>query len=162
MRFCRPLLALCFVLGLILETPAQRPSEYEVKAAFLYNFARFVTWPDTAFAGADSPLVIGVFGPDPFGPVLDRTVAGKTAQGRAFVVERYRRLRDVGPCHILFVHPSEHRRLDLVIAQLQRKSVLLVGESEAFCRDGGMVNFILVQRRVRFEMNSSLTRSEAR
>src|SRR5262245_22285190 len=109
------------------ELPVPLP-EYQVKAAFLFNFARFVEWPSDAFADARSPLVIGVLGPDPFGAELDEVVRGKTVHGRSIVVQRYARPSDVGPCHVLFVGRGEAGRLRRGLGALKDGRVLTVGE----------------------------------
>lgn len=146
-------MVLFVLLGAFAETPAQRPTEYEVKAAFLYNFARFVAWPDSAFADKESPLVIGVMEPDPFGAVLDRTIFDKRAQGRRIEVRRFKRLEDVQGCHMLFVSPSSYLQWPALLAHLGTAPVLTVGEGDGFCESGGIINFVLQQNHVRFEIN---------
>lgn len=124
-------------------------TEYEVKAAYLYNFATLVDWP----APANGPIVIAIFGQDPFGNVLDREVQGKAIDGRPVVVRRlsdFRRLKD---CQILFVSAAEKRRLEEILSAVRGEAVLTVGEFEGFLGAGGNVNFTIEQRRVRFDVN---------
>lgn len=133
-----------------------QPSEYQVKAAFLYNFAQFVDWPATAFANDRSPLVIGIFGADPFGGELDQTVRGKTHNSHPLAVKQLRSLSEAtNSCHILFISPSEKKRLPEIFTSLGSASVLTVGETERFIESGGMINFILVGTKVRFQINDA-------
>lgn len=147
------IIALCLWGSFATESFAQRATEYEVKAAFLYNFARFVTWPDSTFKEAHTPLVIGVYGKDPFGSTLEQTIRDKTAQNQPIVIQHYQDIEDTLTCHILFIGPTEPKELSSLFKHLQTKSILTVGEQNDFCQNGGMVNFILVNRRVRFEIN---------
>jgi hypothetical protein len=133
------------------ELPTPLP-EYQVKAAFLFNFARFVEWPSDAFDDPRSPLVIGVLGTDPFGPDLDAVMRDKTVHGRSILVQRYPRATDVGPCHVLFVGRGESGRLRRGQGLLKDTGVLTVGE-EAGPRAGTMIRLSLVDNRVRFEVD---------
>lgn len=136
------------------EVQAQTSNEYQVKAAFLYNFAKFVDWPAEAFGGGSGPLVIGVVGDDPFGGVLDQAINGKTINGRSMVVHRLKWGQDLRSCHILFISSSERSRLPQIIQSLRGASVLTVGDMGGFNQQGGIVNFVLEANRVRFEINS--------
>lgn len=153
MRIICIVMALFVLLGAVHQTPAQRPTEYEVKAAFLYNFARFATWPETAFAKPDSPLVIGLWGPDPFGTSLENTIRDKTANGRPLKIRRFSQADDIQGCHVLFIPSSEFRYWAALQTHLEGVPVLTIGEVDGFCETGGMINFILKQNRVRFEIN---------
>src|SRR5947209_19614436 len=105
---------LMLLLGVASQANAQdssESSEYLVKAGFIYNFAKLVEWPATAFAQPDSPIVIGIWGADPFGPVIDHVLDGKKVNGRGFVVKRLKSLNEIKECHMLFVSSSEVARL---------------------------------------------------
>lgn len=128
------------------------PSEYQVKAAYLYNFARFVEWPDTAFSGPQAPFILGILGEDPFGDVFD-SVHGKTVKGRTFIAKKIKDLQETTSCHILFVGASEKGRWESIFKFLQRGSVLTVGDSEGFAKAGGVVNFVVMDKSVAFEVN---------
>jgi hypothetical protein len=133
---------------------AQAPSrEYQVKAVFLFNFAQFVEWPPSAFAGANTPLVIGVLGEDPFGAVLDETVRGEAVNNRPLEVQRYRRVDDIKTCHILFVSRSETGRLNQTLASLRDRNILTVGDAEDFAQRGGTIQLATAQNRVRLMVN---------
>ena len=128
-------------------------NEYQLKAVFLFNFAQFVEWPEKAFAGADSPLVIGVLGADPFGPVLDETVRDERIGGRKLEIHRYRRVEDVGICQILFISKSESSHLEAILAALKERSVLTVGDADRAARRGVMIQFLTEKKRVRLRIN---------
>ncbi len=135
---------------------AQRPlvtSEYAVKAAFLYNFAKFVEWPADAFRSPREPMVLCLLGEEPFGRELDRTVEGKTVSGRQLIVRRLAKPAGLEECRILFVSASEGPRLDQVLAAVGDRAVLTVGEDEAFARAGGIISFVVRQSRVRFQID---------
>ncbi len=131
----------------------QSATEYEVKAGFLYNFSLFVRWPDSAFENSRSPIVFGVYGKDPFGRTLDRTLAGKRAHDREIVIRRIQRPQDINGCHLLFVPQSSTDELRRVFGQVAGQPVLIVGEQDGFATQGGLINFYLEQNRVRFEIN---------
>ncbi len=136
------------------DAPARTPpTEYEVKAAFLYNFARFVEWPPETFHDAQEPFVIAVLGLDPFGPVLDDTVAGKMAFGRRIEVHRSTRVEDVHDAQIVFVSASERANMPVILKTLDRPGVLTVGDVDGFAEHGGAINFTVQARKVRFEIN---------
>jgi hypothetical protein len=94
-------------------------SEYQVKAAYLFNFLKFVEWPDESFADPIAPIVIGVVGEDPFGNALPQVVIGKTVQGRDLVIRIYRAGEDLRGAHILFISASERKRLPMILSSLR-------------------------------------------
>jgi len=131
-------------------------SEYLIKAGFIYNFAKFVEWPSAAFSQADSPIVIGVLGTDPFGNVLDRIVEDKKLGPRGFVVRRYKwgkDVKDLRDCKILFVSASERTHVDEILQSVKGLPILTVGETPGFAERGGVIRFTLEDNRVRFEVN---------
>lgn len=146
-------LALASLVAAAAASPAAppRPSEYEVKAAFLYNFAKFVKWP--AEGGPGKTFVVAVLGEDPFGAVLDRTFSGKTLLERPVEVRRLDDAEQIGDVQMLFVGASERARLPQVLKQLEGKSVLTVGELERFAERGGMISFRVRDEVVRFDVN---------
>lgn len=127
-------------------------SEYQVKAAFLYNFAKFVEWPTASSAGVPE-LVIGIWGDDPFGAVLDNVVRGKTVSQRPLLIRRLTRMEEARSCQVLFVSRSEQERLSPLLEILRGQPVLTVSESDRFAQRGGMINFILVNENVKLEIN---------
>jgi len=128
-------------------------SEYEVKAAWLLNFARFVTWPTNAFNSSNAPIVVGIVGKDSFGRSLEKAFNGKAVKGRPIVIKRSVPDQEMHQCHILFVSASEYRRFKDISEKLRTNAVLTVGEADDFLDAGGMVNFVLKEKSIRFEIN---------
>jgi hypothetical protein len=127
--------------------------EYKVKAAFLFNFVRFVDWPAPAFDHPAAPIVLGIVGQDPFGDGIDRLVDGKTVNGRPLMVRRIRGAADVAGCHVLFVSGTDRVGATKVLTAVHRAPVLTIGEAEGFADAGGIINFTREGRYVRFEIN---------
>ena len=130
------------------------PTEYELKAAFLFNFAKFVEWPSSAFATPQSPFLICVLGTDPFGGALDDALLHRSIQGRPTALLRLKRVPDIVGCQILFVPSSESRRLPEITLKLRGQCVLVIGESENFASSGGVIQFSLEDNRIRFLINT--------
>ena len=152
---------LMLLLGPTLMARAQEalPSEYRLKAAFLWNFAKFVDWPTNAFASDTAPFLIGVLGDDPFGADLEQTVSGKLINQHPIAVKLYRTAVDARACHILFISNSEKHRLDDILKTLNDAPVLTVGETEQFTPSGGMINFILESNKIRFQINDAAAKA---
>ena len=136
-----------------LGTQAQSATEYQVKAAFLFNFAKFVEWPADAFASADAPLQICVLGQDPFGHDFEQAIEEKTVIGHRLEIIHPSGLPQAKACQIIFVAASEGPHLREILRALRGASVLTVGDSAGFARMGGIINFVLDDSRVRFEIN---------
>jgi hypothetical protein len=130
------------------------PSEYEIKAAFLYNFANFVEWPPKAQADANGTIIIGILGDDPFGSTLEQIIANKTINGHRIEIKRFKSLRELKPCHILFINSSEDNRLEKILNIVEDWHVLTVSEIDGFTKNGGIINFYVENKRVRFEINT--------
>jgi uncharacterized protein DUF4154 len=131
-------------------------SEYLIKAGFIFNFAKFVEWPQTAFTQSDSPIVIGILGTDPFGSIIDQIVQDKKVGARGFIVKRLKWGRDVKElkdCNILFVSASEKARIDDVLQVVKGLPILTVGETPGFAERGGTIRFTVEDNRVRLEVN---------
>jgi hypothetical protein len=133
---------------------ALEPSrEYQVKAAFIYNFVQFVQWPPGALAADDAPLTVATLGADPFDGELDRVMGGKTVAGHTIVVKHYADLDHLAACQVLFVPAAQDQNLAQITRALGGKPVLTVGETDAFPRSGGCIRFYLEDGKVRFEIN---------
>lgn len=142
-------------LKLLLATYAggQEMEEYQVKAAFLYNFAKFVEWPPQAFKTPQDPIAICVLGANPFGAALADLIRGKSIDGRPIVFRLVQEAEEAGACQILFVGASAEKRFRSLWGNLTPAGLLTVGEAPGFTADGGMINFKLDSGRVRFEIN---------
>jgi len=150
-----PLIAVWF-LHVATVLMAEQANEFQVKAAYLYNFGKFVEWPSAAFAQPDSPIVIGILGTDPFGALIDQIVENKKVGARSFVVKRLKwssDLKELRDCKILFVGASEKAHIDELIQIVKTLPILTVGETPGFAERGGVIRFVLEDNRVRFEVN---------
>jgi hypothetical protein len=161
MRF-RPVIAAVAVSAILLEAPCARAAqpnlEYEVKAAFLYNFAKFIEWPPKAFAQDDAPLVFCVLGENPFQDKLGRVVNDRTANGRRIVVQPMPPGAQTEGCHLVFVAAAEDDRVARLVHTFhsaQGAPVLTVGESDRFAGAGGMIRLVVDEGRVRFDINAA-------
>jgi hypothetical protein len=154
---------LCALLvGLLLCIPARgapTADEYQVKAVFLFNFSRFVEWPASAFASADAPFVVGIFGHDPFGRDLDEVVKGERVNGHPLVVKRLQSAAEAAACQIVFIHQSEGDRLGEVLATLGRSSTLTVSDLPGAAQRGVMIRLVTEKGRVRMRVNVDSARA---
>lgn len=152
----RPIVRTVLILAVLCGSMALRSeqlSEYQVKAEFIERFTRFIEWPRGA--PASGPFVIGVLGDDPFRGYLDRMAAGRKIKGRPVEIRRFRDLRDVDACQVVFISSSERARLQAVLARTGPHPILTVGDSSGFASAGVLVNFYTAGDTVRFEMNES-------
>lgn len=136
-----------------------QPSEYQIKAAFIYNFARFVDWPTQAFNDASSPLIIGVLGKNDFGSSLAQTINEKIVHGHPLQFKSFPSLAQATNCQILFISTSEKNHLPKIISTLRTASILTVGETDDFINRGGMIRLRIVDDKVRFDINNSAAKS---
>lgn len=128
-------------------------SEYQVKALFLYNFAKYIQWPPEAFPSSGSPITIGIVGNDNFGSDLPNMVNGKMVDGRPFVIKHLSANDDFQGCQILFISNSESANLGVIFGKVGTLPILTVGEDDSFLANGGIVNFVLKNGNVRLEIN---------
>ena len=138
-----------------------QPSEYKLKAAFLFHFSQFVDWPAKSFADSQTPFVIGVLGENPFGADLEQTVHGKIVGTHPLTVREFSSLAEAtNHCHILFISSSEQQRFPEIISRLEGLHILTVGEADNFGEAGGMIHFVLEGTKIRFRVNeTAATRS---
>lgn len=135
------------------DADAASYGEYDVKAAFLLNFAKLVEWPASVFQGPDDPLVLGILGPDPFGKTLRNLVAGRRVGNRTIEIKRLGDLSHVKSCHIVFVGAPPPAAIRNIVAAARGASVLLVGDSQNFAQQGGAINFFKEEGKIRFAIN---------
>ncbi len=148
--------AMIFPAAPRLSAESHRPTEYQVKATYLANFARFVEWPPGSITD-DNPIPVCVVGQDPFGPALDAALSGENVGGHSLVPRRIAGMREVEGCRILFI-PSNDVQLDAVISA-DRMPILTVSDAPGFVNRGGMIEFVLDSNRVRFEINLAAARA---
>jgi len=146
----------CCVLACLLVPPLaaeEAPSESQVKAAFLFNFVKFIEWPADSFRENGGRMRLCVLGDGPLRPELERVAGGKTVNGHLLEVARVSAGDDLAHCRMLFVTATPGGALRKGLADLRNAPVLTVGESAEFTRQGGMIRFLMLDNRVRFEIN---------
>ena len=143
----------CAVFLILTSLAAEPALEYEVKAAFLLNFTKFVEWTPTAFADSDSPIAICIVGKDPFGRTLDELVQGEAVNGRRVIVRRLSQIPSPQTCQVVYVE-GPYKEFSKTLNGLGR-GVLTVGEEESFVRNGGIIAFVIENHRVRFDINQT-------
>ena len=150
-------MAVGVVMLLLGHTPAYaEATEYQVKAAMLANFALFVDWPSTAFSAAGSPFVACVLGQDPFGALLKHEL-GERIGSHPVQIRYLEKAAAVPECHMLFISRSEQPRLKEILASVRKNGTLIVSDVSDirdFCRNGGMIGFVMAGRKVRFDLNA--------
>ncbi len=152
--------ALWLLLDVLLPGNGARASEfdeYAVKAAYLYNFAKFVEWPSGAFASADAPLSICIAGDNPFGGALD-ALSGKMVESRPVAVRHIPAATGLEKCHIVYIGRSEQGRFKAVLTKLARLPILTVGDIADFAQEGGMIGLVEAEQRIRFNINLAAAR----
>jgi hypothetical protein len=137
------------------DAGAQSSAEYDVKAAYLYNFAKFVEWPAESFPSADAPFAICVLGQDPFGRALDDIVEGERIQERPIVVRRLKAWDGAELCHILFVSTSVQEDFEQLLGGHTFRRTLTVGDVPQFLTAGGHISFFIEGSSVRFSIHRS-------
>jgi hypothetical protein len=159
----------------VLNTPKARADsakskEYQIKAAFLYNFIKFVDWPEEKTSDSNEPIIIGIIGKDPFGRVFE-PIKNKKVKNRIVVIKRFksfesiqklgehdkaefdRNINYLRKCHLLFVCSSEKDKVKEVLALVKDHSVLTVADTKGFLESGGIINFLMEDKKVHFEIN---------
>lgn len=144
------------LLGALIATLArgEPAKEYQVKAAFLYNFTKFIEWPEGRLPRDESPIVIGVLGRNPFASELENVVRGRKINGHAIAIRVLAAAEDASGVQAVFVPAGEEKRLEPEIAALHRLGVLTIGESARFGELGGIITFVMIDDKVRFEINT--------
>jgi hypothetical protein len=159
-RSCLTFAAITWALLALSGLSAQsaKPTDFQVKAAYLYNFGRFVEWPANLAATRSDAFTVCVLGQDPFGPALDATLAGQMITGKRVIAKRISAPQDSGNCQVLFLSLTTNEHLDRIIAAVDKNAVLTVSDMPQFLERGGMIQFVLEGNRVRFEVNLTATR----
>ncbi len=152
-------LSAVLIFTLALQVPVARPQsatpgEYQLKAAFLFNFAKFIEWPPSSFANPQSTFEICILGNDPFGTAMDDLLRGKVVAEHPVVVTRRKGIEDARHCQILFISSSEQKRLPAILEALKGTNTLAIGETDGFAASGGVIQFTLEEQHVRFIINT--------
>jgi len=141
------------LLGSRAQAQQSGPTEYQLKAAFLFNFAKFVDWPPSSFAGPKAPFVICILGPDPFGQAIDDTLRGQAIDNHPVTVLRAQDASQLRRCQMAFISPSERAPLQAILQSIRGANILLVGETPGFASAGGAIQFQMQDERIRFSIN---------
>jgi hypothetical protein len=156
----RWILAVLVVLGNCAHSYAQSdPPEYQIKAAFLFNFVKFVDWPADTFKDEKQPITFCTVGQDPFRGTLDEVVSGKMSGNHSIRVQHYKLPQDILGCHILFIGSQQKKYIAAVLARLKHAPVLTVGDSEGFVQQGGIIGFVWEEDKLRFNINLGAARA---
>jgi YfiR/HmsC-like len=134
---------------------ANRPTDFQIKAAYLYNFGRFVEWPPSSLKNDN--FVVCVLGRDPFGPALDKVLTGETISGKPVMAKRISNPQESNTCQILFLNETDEDHLTRLLGALDKEAVLTVSDAPRFSQRGGMIQFVMDGQRVRFEVNLAAT-----
>jgi hypothetical protein len=148
------------------RSDSERNREYKIKAAFLYNFIKFVDWPEEKVADPNEPIIIGIVGKDPFGdafePMTKKQIKGRNGLIKRFEdVEKLKKssktdkpaIEPLRRCHLIFICSSEKENLTDIVNLVDKHGVLTVGETPNMIKSGGMINFVVEENKVRFEIN---------
>jgi hypothetical protein len=148
----RPRWAVSLVVALALPgaAPAQVANEYEVKAAFLFNFTRFVDWPPSSRSAL---FCIGVDGADPFNGVLEDVVKGRSVGGRAIAIKHFKPGDDASACEVIFISATNTAKAAAVLVQFKGAPILTVGDAPDFCKIGGVIGFSVLGNKVKLDIN---------
>jgi hypothetical protein len=144
---------LCMACVVVLAAQVPIPQEYQVKAALIYNLAKFVEWPAVALPETSTDMALCIVGEDPFGPDLDHTIAGKSVHRKRLTISRLRTVQDVAGCHIVFIGMLARPDLVQTLDAAQDSHALTIGETDQFTNLGGMIFLTMEGNRVQFEVN---------
>ncbi len=150
---------LCLVFTLSHFCYANISREYQIKAVFLYNYSKFITWPEHAFSSAGSPFTLCLLGKDPFGQILDITVEKENMRGRKVEIKRIQQIDDITGCQILYISKSVEFQLRKIYRHVRQYPILTVSDISDFVGRGGMIEFINENNKVRFTIDSEQLRS---
>jgi len=135
-------------------------SEYQVKAAFLFNFTQFVEWPESSFSNSQIPAVIGILGKDPFGNYLQDMIAGEAINHHPLLIKHFSSVEEVANCHIVFINISDKKTLQAIIDKLKGKTILTVSDASRFSKLGGMIQLSTRDDKVTIEINLNAIKAE--
>jgi hypothetical protein len=133
--------------------PAQEASEKALKVAFIYNFAKFTTWPDSAFGEPDAPVTVCVVGKHDFGDAF-HSIEGKSVGGRAVVIKYLNSYKSKDPCQVVYVASSEKPRLEKIVSAAKEAHALVVSDTDGFVDGGSTINMVPRNDRIGFEINA--------
>lgn len=127
-----------------------KASEYNLKAAFIYNFTKFIEWKT---ASADNEFIIGIIGASPINDPLVEVIKTETVDGKKIIIKHFNKAADISDCHILFISRSAGDALEDILAKTAGKGMLIVSEQDGYAKGGTAINFVIVNRKLKFEAN---------
>lgn len=149
------LLILGFFSAAVPTQAASASDEYQIKAAYLYNFAKFITWPDSSITDENEPFIIGVLGPDSFNGSL-KPLTAKTVNKRPIVIRQFKKPEEVEHCQILYLEFTDDKPLEQTLKELSDKAIVTVSDQKGFAVHGGIIQFIKLRDRLRFIINKTI------
>jgi hypothetical protein len=153
-RLLAGMLAFALLLNFQQTNAQNKPAlEYQIKAAFLYNFTRFVSWPSSAFNSPTTPFVIGIVGHDPFGSYLEDIIDQEKVDEHPIVIQRYRDVKDINNCQLIYISAGDDDKIKEVIAAVARQNVLTVSDADKFVNWGGVISFFKEDNKLRVQIN---------
>ena len=151
---------LFLIYGALFFSAQKSTREYQLKAAFLFNFTQFVEWPAHTFPSSQAPAVIGILGKDPFGNYLEEIIKGETIDKHALVIQHFETVEEVTNCQILFINVSDKTQLQSIIKKLKGKSMLTISEASGFSKLGGMIRLYTKDDKINIQINVDATKEE--
>ena len=149
-KYCFRFLIVGTFFIILSSTPINR--EYQLKAVFLLNFTHFIEWPSHSFANPEDPFIIGILGTDNFGKYLDEIVTNENVNGHPIVVSRFTSIENLNNCHILFISETQ-KMTEQIVPKLKKQNVLMVSDAPDFIQKGGIIKFITVDNKIKFQIN---------
>jgi hypothetical protein len=128
-------------------------TEYQIKGAYIFNFAQFTNWPATSFQNSNDPFIIGIIGKDPFGVFIDELVKGELKSGHPIVIRRFNSFNDVNFAHVLFIGKDANVDIAQINKLAGNKPILTMSDLDGHARQGGIVEFYVEENKVRFVVN---------
>jgi hypothetical protein len=147
----------CSSFSIFAQTPISK--EYQVKAAFLLNFTRFIEWPSSSFTSEQAPIIIGILGANPFGNYLNEIITDEKVGGHPLIIQQYKSINDMKSCHILFINKLETEYLAQLTGILKGKDILTVSDAPDFLRQGGMILFFTKSNKIQFQVNLDVVKT---
>ena len=155
-----PTVLLFLLYGALFFSAQKSTREYQLKAAFLFNFTQFVEWPSESFPTSQTPAVIGILGKDPFGAYLEEIIRGETINRHALVIRHFDNIEEVTNCHILFINVSDKSQVQSILKNIKGKNILTISEASGFSKLGGMIRLYTKDDKINIQINVDATKEE--
>ena len=130
------------------------PREYKIRVAFVYNFTKFIIWPESSSVpGNTNEFIVAVLGDVPHMPFLQEFVGKNRIMGKRVVIKQFFLPEEIGPCHLLFIPTSQERKIKNILERIRGKPVLTIGDTDGYAKQGVIINFYIEKNRIKFEIN---------